>query len=137
MYYRRSKMKKYLKQNWPLCLILLLACAASPVIQARANAPLLPITTFSGRWFFLFLPVIAAVIVTAISVRRGRYDVASVVIFEVLLLLCFFVPELASGSGGDKPLYLAIIFMSIPAIEALVLSGIAYAAAGGKRKREA
>lgn len=131
-------MKNYLKQNWWLCLILLLACAASPIIQSRASAPMLPITTFSGRWFFLFLPVIAAVIATAISVRRGRYDVASVVIFEALLLLSFGVPELVRGAGfGDKPLYLAIIFMSIPAIEALVLSGIAYAAAGGKRKREA
>ena len=77
------------------------------------------------------MPILAAAVVFAASRRCGKFDIVSLLVFEVLLVLWFFIPD-AIRLGGfyapvEMPLGLGILVISLPAVGALVLSGIAYA----------
>lgn len=99
---------------------------------------MIPSTSLYGIWYLIALPIIATVTVTVIRVRRGRYDFASVIVLKILLPLSFFVPELMRAGKAfgviELPIYIATAILSLPAIEALILSGIAYAIFGSRRK---
>ena len=65
--------------------------------------------------------------------ETGRFDFAPLIAAAVLVFLSMVMPVLISGGGFDKPLYVPLIFAVIPAIEALILSGIAYAIFGRRK----
>ena len=123
-------MKDYLRRNWWLYLILILACAALPLIQRWEAVPVLSPPSFVFTWYAAVIPIAAAAVTSA---RRGRFDFAPLIAAAVLVFLSMVIPVLISGGGFDKPLYVPLIFAVIPAIEALILSGIAYAIFGRRK----
>lgn len=126
-------MKDYLRRNRWLYLILILACAALPLIQRWEAVPVLSPPSFVFTWYAAVIPIAAAAAAAVTSARQGRFDFAPLIAAAVLVFLCMVIPVLISGGGFDKPLYVPLIFAVIPAIEALILSGIAYAIFGRRK----
>ena len=125
-------MSKNLKRPWWAYAVLFCLCGLS--IAAKAideGGTILPPNSLYGGWYLLILPILAAAVVFAASRKRGKFDVVSLLVFEVLLLFWFFVPS-AIQSGGfyapaEMPIGIALLIISLPAFAALILSGIAYA----------
>ena len=129
-------MKDYLRRNWWLYLILILACAALLLIQQREAVPVLSPPSFVFTWYAAVIPIVAAVGATVTSAGRGRFDFAPLIAVAVLVFLCMVISVLISGGVFDKPLYVPLIFSVIPAAEALILSGIAYAVVGRRKRNQ-
>ena len=55
-------MKDYLRRNWWLYLILILACAALPLIQRWEAVPVLSPPSFVFTWYAAVIPIAAAVV---------------------------------------------------------------------------
>ena len=130
-------MKDYLRRNWWLYLVLILVCAALSIIHIITKEPVLSPPSFIYIWYVAVIPVVTATCATVISARRGRFDLAPHITVFVLMLLWPFILEIIRGSvfTFDKPPYLLLIFAVIPAIESLILSGIAYAIVGRRLPR--
>ena len=126
-------MKDYLRRSWWLYLILILACAALPLIQRWEAVPVFSPPSFVFTWYAAVIPVAAAVAAAVTSAGRGRFDFAPIIAVAVLVFLSVVISVLISGGVFDKPLYVPLIFSVIPAIEALILSGIAYAIFGRRK----
>lgn len=125
-------MSKSLKRPWWAYAILFCLCGLS--IAAKAideGGALLPVNSLYGGWYLIVLPILAAAVVFAASRRCGKFDIVSLLVFEVLLVLWFFIPDAIRLGGfyapAEMPLGLGILVISLPAVGALVLSGIAYA----------
>ena len=125
-------MSKSLKRPWWAYAILFCLCGLSIAAKAIGEGgTLLPVNSLYGGWYLIVLPILAAAVVFAASRRCGKFDIVSLLVFEVLLVLWFFIP-VAIRLGGfyaptEMPLGLGILVISLPAVGALVLSGIAYA----------
>lgn len=88
---------------------------------------MIPPDTIYGIWYLYILPVLGAVVLTITAKKRGKYDFLLLLVFEIFLLAWFVVPE----GFNNIPFELsALLFygmiLSIPAIAAFILSGIAY-----------
>ena len=78
-------MKDYLRRNWLLYLILILACAALPLIQRWEAVPVLSPPSFVFTWYAAVIPVAAAVAAAVTSAGRGRFDFAPLIAAAVLV----------------------------------------------------
>lgn len=130
-------MKDYLRRNWWLYLVLILACAALSIIHEITKQAVISPPSFIFTWYIAVIPVVTAACATVISARRGRFDLAPHITVFVLMLLWPFILEIIRGSvfTFDKPPYVLLIFAAIPVIESLILSGIAYAIVGRRLPR--
>lgn len=130
-------MKDYLRRNWWLYLVLILACAALPLIHVITKEPVLSPPSFIYIWYVAVIPVVTAVVATVISAKRARFDFAPhITVFVLMVLWPFIVDIIQSGVFTfDKPPSLLLIFAAIPVIESLILSGIAYAIVGRRLPR--
>ena len=63
-------MKDYLRRNWWLYLILILACAALPLIQRWEAVPVLSPPSFVFTWYAAVIPIAAAAAAAVTSARR-------------------------------------------------------------------
>ncbi len=130
-------MKDYLRRNWWLYLILILACAALSIIHEITKQAVISPPSFIFTWYIAVIPIVAAACATVISARRARFDFAPHITVFALMLLWPFIDIIRSGGiAFDKPPYVLLIFAAIPAIESLILSGIAYAIVAPRRKLE-
>lgn len=132
-------MKDYLRRNWWLYLILILACAALSIIHIITKEPVLSPPSFIFTWYMAVIPIVAAVVATVISAKRARFDFAPhITVFVLMVLWPFIVDIIQSGVFTfDKPPYVLLIFAVIPVIESLILSGIAYAIVAARRRGHA
>ena len=122
-------MEKSKTIQWWAYAVLFCFCGVSLLAQRVGGDPMLPPDTFYGQWYLFILPVLAAVVLTAAGKMRGRYDFVLLLVFELLLLAWFFVPLLIDEGGinlYELPLWAVIAILSLPAIGAFILSGIAY-----------
>ena len=132
-------MKDYLRRNWWLYLIMLLACAALTVIHEITGKPVLSPPSFIYIWYVAVIPVVTAACATVIGARRARFALAPHITVFVLMVLWPFINDIIQGSGiglGEPPSVL-LIFAVIPVIESLILSGIAYAIVAARRRGHA
>ncbi|MDY3079318.1 MAG: hypothetical protein SOR56_03810 [Oscillospiraceae bacterium] len=129
-------MKDYLRRNWWLYLVLILACAALSLIHVITGEPVLSPPSFIYIWYVAVIPVVTAACAAVIIARRARFDFAPHITVFVLMVLWPFITNIIQGSGisFDKPPYLLFIFAAIPVIESLILSGIAYAIIAPRRR---
>ena len=130
-------MKDYLRRNWCLYLVLILACAALPLIHEITKQAVISPPSFIFTWYIAVIPVVTATCAAVTSARRGRFDFAPHITVFVLMVLWPFINDIIQGSGiglGEPP-SLLFIFAAIPVIESLILSGIAYAIVGRRLPR--
>lgn len=132
-------MKDYLRRNWWLYLIMLLACAALTVIHEITKQAVISPPSFIFTWYIAVIPVVTTACATVISAKRARFDFAPhITVFVLMVLWPFIVDIIQSGVFTfDKPPYVLLIFAVIPAIESLILSGIAYAIVADRRRGHA
>ena len=92
---------------------------------------MIPPDTVYGIWYLFILPVLGAVVLTITSKKRGRYDYLTLLVFELLLLAWFVLPEAVGSAEFSITFNLSAwlfygLILSFPAIAAFILSGIAY-----------
>ncbi len=128
-------MKDYLRRNWWLYLVLILACAALSIIHIITKEAVLSPPSFIYIWYVAVIPVVTAACATVISARRARFALAPHITVFVLMVLWPFITDIVRSGGFyfDKPPYVLLIFAVIPVIESLILSGIAYAFVAARR----
>lgn len=132
-------MKDYLRRNWWLYLIMLLACAALTVIHEITKQAVISPPSFIFTWYIAVIPVVTTACATVISARSARFALAPHITLFVLMVLWPFINDIIQGSGiglGEPP-SLLLIFAAIPVIESLILSGIAYAIVAARRRGHA
>lgn len=130
-------MKDYLRRNWWLYLVLILACAALSIIHIITKQAVISPPSFIFTWYIAVIPVVTAACATVISARRARFALAPHITVFVLMVLWPFINDIIQGGGiglGIPP-YVLLIFAAIPVIESLILSGIAYAIVGRRLPR--
>ncbi len=115
------------KRQWWAYAALFCLCGISLAAQRIGGGPMIPPDTIYGIWYLYILPVLGAVVLTIAAKKRGKYDFLLLLVFEFFLLAWFVVPE----GFNNIPFELsALLFygmiLSIPAIAAFILSGIAY-----------
>ena len=102
----------------------------SYLAQVYGGGPMLPPVTIYGIWYLYILPVLGAAVLAMVGIKRGRYDYLMLLVFELLLLAWFFVPEIIRAGGFftpfELPIWFVVTVVSIPAIAAFILSGITY-----------
>lgn len=72
---------------------------------------MLPPVTIYGIWYLYILPVLGAAVLAMVGIKRGRYDYLMLLVFELLLLAWFFVPEIIRAGGFFTPFELPIWFV--------------------------
>lgn len=91
---------------------------------------MIPPVTIYGIWYLYILPVLGAAVLAMVGIKRGRYDYLMLLVFELLLLAWFFVPEIIRAGGFftpfELPIWFVVTVVSIPAIAAFILIGITY-----------
>ena len=87
---------------------------------------MIPPDTIYGIWYLYILPVLGAVVLTITAKKRGKYDFLLLLVFEIFLLAWFAVPEGFNITFELSALLFYGMILSIPAIAAFILSGIAY-----------
>lgn len=129
-------MKDYLRRNWWLYLVLILACAALPLIHEITKQAVISPPSFIFTWYIAVIPVVTAVCATVMSARRARFDFAPHITVFVLMILWPFIVDIiqSGGIGFGEPPSVLLIFAVIPAIASLILSGIAYAIVAPRRR---
>ena len=115
------------KRQWWAYAALFCLCGISLAAQRIGGGPMIPPDTIYGIWYLYILPVLGAVVLTIAAKKRGKYDFLLLLVFEIFILAWFIVPE----GFNNIPFELsALLFygmiLSIPAIAAFILSGIAY-----------
>ncbi len=123
-------MENIKKRPWWAFVILFCLCGVSYLAQVYGDGPMLPPVTIYGIWYLYILPVFGAAVLAMVGIKRGRYDYLMLLVFELLLLAWFFVPEIIRAGGFftpfELPVWFVVLVLSLPAIGAFILSGIAY-----------
>lgn len=120
-------MKTNKKRQWWAYAALFCFCGISLAAQRIGGGPMIPPVTIYGVWYLYILPVLGTVVLTIASKKRGKYDFLLLLAFEFFLLAWFIVPEGFNNIPFEPS---ALLFygtiLSLPAIAAFILSGIAY-----------
>ena len=114
------------KRQWWACAALFCLCGISLAAQRIGGGPMIPPDTIYGIWYLYILPVLGAVVLTIAAKKRGKYDFLLLLVFEFFLLAWFVVPEGFNITFELSALLFYGMILSIPAIAAFILSGIAY-----------
>lgn len=114
------------KRQWWAYAALFCLCGISLAAQRIGRGPMIPPVTIYGIWYLYILPVLGAVVLTITAKKRGKYDFLLLLVFEFFLLAWFVVPEGFNITFELSALLFYGMILSIPAIAALILSGIAY-----------
>lgn len=128
-------MSAYLNKKWFKYQLLVLFCAVIPLVLQVFGLPLLSNTPWV-IWYLIALPILCSVIITLTSKNIGKFDWATLAAMELMLLLYAFITNDFSLSDASFPLYYALPLISIPAIETLVIAGIASAIVLRRQHRE-
>lgn len=119
-------MKTCKKHRWWAYAALFCLCGISLAVQKIDGGPMIPPDTVYGIWYLYILPVLGAVVLTIASKKRGKYDLLLLLVFEFFLLAWFVVPEGFNITFELSALLFYGMILSLPAIAAFILSGIAY-----------
>ncbi len=114
------------KRQWWAYAALFCLCGISLAAQRIGGGPMIPPDTIYGIWYLYILPVLGAVVLTITAKKRGKYDFLLLLVFEFFLLAWFVVPEGFNITFELSALLFYGMILSIPAIAAFILSGIAY-----------
>ena len=114
------------KRQWWAYAALFCLCGISLAAQRIGGGPMIPPDTIYGIWYLYILPVLGAVVLTITAKKRGKYDFLLLLVFEIFLLAWFVVPEGFNITFELSALLFYGMILSIPAIAAFILSGIAY-----------
>lgn len=114
------------KRQWWAYAALFCFCGISLAAQRIGGGPMIPPDTIYGIWYLYILPVLGAVVLTITAKKRGKYDFLLLLVFEFFLLAWFVVPEGFNITFELSALLFYGMILSIPAIAAFILSGIAY-----------
>lgn len=114
------------KRQWWAYAALFCFCGISLAAQRIGGGAMIPPVTIYGIWYLYILPVLGAVVLTIAAKKRGKYDFLLLLVFEFFLLAWFVVPEGFNITFELSALLFYGMILSIPAIAALILSGIAY-----------
>ena len=114
------------KRQWWAYAALFCLCGISLAAQRIGGGPMIPPDTIYGIWYLYILPVLGAVVLTIAAKKRGKYDFLLLLVFEIFLLAWFAVPEGFNITFELSALLFYGMILSIPAIAAFILSGIAY-----------
>lgn len=114
------------KRQWWAYAALFCLCGISLAAQRIGGGPMIPPDTIYGIWYLYILPVLGAVVLTIAAKKRGKYDFLLLLVFEIFLLAWFVVPEGFNITFELSALLFYGMILSIPAIAAFILSGIAY-----------
>lgn len=114
------------KRQWWAYAALFCFCGISLAAQRMGGGPMIPPDTIYGIWYLYILPVLGAVVLTIAAKKRGKYDFLLLLVFEIFLLAWFIVPEGFNITFELSALLFYGMILSIPAIAAFILSGIAY-----------
>lgn len=113
------------RQLWAYA-VLFCFCGISLAAQRIGGGAMIPPVTIYGIWYLYILPVLGAVVLTIAAKKRGKYDFLLLLVFEFFLLAWFIVPEGFNITFELSALLFYGMILSIPAIAAFILSGIAY-----------
>ena len=119
-------MKTCKKRQWWAYAALFCFCGISLAAQRIGGGAIIPPVTIYGIWYLYILPVLGAVVLTIASKKRGKYDFLLLLVFEFFLLAWFVVPAGFNITFETSALLFYGMILSIPAIAAFILSGIAY-----------
>ncbi len=114
------------KRQWWAYAALFCLCGISLAAQRIGHGAMIPPVTIYGIWYLYILPVLGAVVLTIAAKKRGKYDFLLLLVFEFFLLAWFVVPEGFNITFELSALLFYCMILSIPAIAAFILSGIAY-----------
>lgn len=114
------------KRQWWAYAALFCFCGISLAAQRIGGGAMIPPVTIYGIWYLYILPVLGAVVLTIAAKKRGKYDFLLLLVFEFFLLAWFIVPEGFNITFELSALLFYGMILSIPAIAAFILSGIAY-----------
>lgn len=114
------------KRQWWAYAALFCLCGISLAAQRIGGGAMIPPDTIYGIWYLYILPVLGAVVLTIAAKKRGKYDFLLLLVFEFFLLAWFVVPEGFNITFELPALLFYGMILSIPAIAAFILSGIAY-----------
>ncbi len=114
------------KRQWWAYAALFCLCGISLAAQRIGGGAMIPPVTIYGIWYLYILPVLGAVVLTIAAKKRGKYDFLLLLAFEFFLLAWFIVPEGFNITFELSALLFYGMILSIPAIAAFILSGIAY-----------
>lgn len=114
------------KRQWWAYAALFCLCGISLAAQRIGDGAMIPPVTIYGIWYLYILPVLGAVVLTIAAKKRGKYDFLLLLAFEFFLLAWFIVPEGFNITFELSALLFYGMILSIPAIAAFILSGIAY-----------
>ncbi len=114
------------KRQWWAYAALFCLCGISLAAQRIGGGAMIPPVTIYGIWYLYILPVLGAVVLTIAAKKRGKYDFLLLLVFEFFLLAWFVVPEGFNITFELSALLFYGMILSIPAIAAFILSGIAY-----------
>ena len=114
------------KRQWWAYAALFCLCGISLAAQRIGGGPMIPPVTIYGIWYLYILPVLGAVVLTIAAKKRVKYDFLLLLVFEFFLLAWFVVPEGFNITFELSALLFYGMILSIPAIAAFILSGIAY-----------
>lgn len=114
------------KRQWWAYAALFCLCGISLAAQRIGGGAMIPPDTIYGIWYLYILPVLGAVVLTIAAKKRGKYDFLLLLAFEFFLLAWFAVPEGFNITFELSALLFYGMILSIPAIAAFILSGIAY-----------
>ena len=114
------------KRQWWAYAALFCLCGISLAAQRIGGGPMIPPVTIYGIWYLYILPVLGAVVLMIAAKKRGKYDFLLLLAFEFFLLAWFVVPEGFNITFELSALLFYGMILSIPAIAAFILSGIAY-----------
>ncbi len=114
------------KRQWWAYAALFCFCGISLAAQRIGGGAMIPPVTIYGIWYLYILPVLGAVVLTIAAKKRGKYDFLLLLVFEFFLLAWFVVPEGFNITFELSALLFYGMILSIPAIAAFILSGIAY-----------
>lgn len=118
------------KRPWWAFAALFCLCGVSYLAREFGGGVMLPPTSFFGIWHLFVLPVLGTVVLVAANRLGGKYGFVLLLAFELLTLAWFFVPEIIRAGGFftpfELPVWFLVLVLSLPAIGAFILSGIAY-----------
>lgn len=114
------------KRQWWAYAALFCFCGISLAAQRIGGGAMIPPDTIYGIWYLYILPVLGAVVLTIAAKKHGKYDFLLLLVFEIFLLAWFVVPEGFNITFELSALLFYGMILSIPAIAAFILSGIAY-----------
>lgn len=114
------------KRQWWAYAALFCFCGISLAAQRIGGGAMIPPVTIYGIWYLYILPFLGAVVLTIAAKKRGKYDFLLLLVFEIFLLAWFVVPEGFNITFELSALLFYGMILSIPAIAAFILSGIAY-----------